>query len=339
MKFTMNDIAKATGVSQPTISRILNGNTNVSTEKKIKVLDYIEKVGYRPNLVAKSLKNNNSYLIGLCVPDLLNPYFIELINSLEEITKKNNYSLLIHSSNRNPIIEWECISDFIDRQVDGIAFIPCSNLNLTKLIETNVPSVVLTQIKENIDSVGVNHFHGGLLAARHLLNLGHQRIGFIGGLASEDEKFMGFQNELNNNGIDFRMDDFLHISDYSSTARGFEKIIKHYFKEKASDLPTAYFAGNDLIAFEIIKALDDLNIKVPEDISVLGFDDTIIAKALKITSIKQPLEDMAKIGFELLLNKIKTKNEKTDKIDKIILDPFLFKRKSTKMNIEEPSGR
>lgn len=331
MKITMNDIAKATGVSQPTISRILNGNANVSNDKKIKVLDYIEKVGYRPNLVAKSLKNNNSHLIGLCVPDLLNPYFIELINSLEEIAKKNKYSLLIHSSNRNPIIEWECISDFIDRKVDGIAFIPCSNLNLTKLLKTNLPLVILTQIKENIDSVGVNHFSGGALAAKHLLNLGHQRIGFIGGLASEDEKFMGFQNELNVNGIDLKIDDFLHISDYTSTSIGLKTIIKHYFKERFRDLPTAYFAGNDLIAFEIIKALDDLNINVPDDISVLGFDDTIIAKALKITSIKQPLEDMAKIGFEFLLNKIKSKNERGE-IEKIVLDPFLFKRKSTKLH-------
>lgn len=90
MKLTMKDIAKATGVSQPTISRILNGNPNVNTENKVKVLEYIEKVGYRPNLVAKSLKNNSSYLIGLCVPDLSNPYFIKIIETLENIGRKNN---------------------------------------------------------------------------------------------------------------------------------------------------------------------------------------------------------------------------------------------------------
>lgn len=331
MKLTMNDIAKATGVSQPTISRILNGNSNVSLEKKIKVLEYIEKVGYRPNLVAKSLKNNNSYLIGLCVPDLLNPYFIELINSLEETCKKNGYSLLIHSSNKNPVTEWECISDFIDRQVEGIALVPCSNLNLSKLIQSTTPSVVLTQTKNNIDSVGVNHFSGGALVAKHLLNLGHSKIGFIGGNANEDEKFIGFKNELIAHGIDFDSNNFLHISDYSSTAKGLEKTIRNFVKESLNDLPTAYFGGNDLIAYEIIKALDEFGVKVPENVSVVGFDDTIIAKALKITSIKQPLDDMAKIGFEFLMNKIKNKDEKNS-IESIVLEPILFKRNSTKLN-------
>ena len=330
MKLTMNDIAKATGVSQPTISRILNGSSNVSIEKKIRVLEYIEKVGYRPNLVAKSLKNNNSYLIGLCVPDLLNPYFIELINTLEETCRKNGYSLIIHSSHRNPVLEWECIADFMDRQVEGIALVPCSNLNLNKLIETKVPSVVLTQNKDTIDSVGVNHFSGGALAARHLLNLGHQKIGFVGGLPNEDEKFMGFRNELISHGVEINYEDFLHISDYSSTAKGFEKIIKNFIKEKQNNLPTAFFGGNDLIAYEIIKALDDFDIKVPEKVSVVGFDDTIIAKALKITSIKQPLEDMAKIGFEFLMNKIKN-SDQNHSIEKIILDPILFKRSSSKI--------
>lgn len=333
MKLTMNDIAKATGVSQPTISRILNGNSNVSIEKKIRVLEYIEKVGYRPNLVAKSLKNNNSYLIGLCVPDLLNPYFIELINTLEETCRKNGYSLIIHSSNRNPVLEWECISDFMDRQVEGIALVPCSNLNLNKLIETKIPSVVLTQIKDVIDSVGVNHFSGGALAARHLLNLGHQRIGFVGGSADGDEKFIGFRNELVTQGVEINSNDFLHISDYSSVGKEFEKIIKNFIKDRLDDLPTAFFGGNDLIAYEIIKALDDFDLKVPDNISVVGFDDTIIAKALKITSIKQPLEDMAKIGFEFLMNKIKNK-EQINSAEKIILDPFLFKRSSSKLKSE-----
>lgn len=331
MKLTMNDIAKATGVSQPTISRILNGNTNVNTEKKIKVLEYIEKVGYRPNLVAKSLKNNSSYLIGLCVPDLANPYFIEIIETLENIARKNNYSLIIHNSQKNPILEWECIMDFVDRQVDGIAFVPCSNLNLNKAIDTKIPLVVLTQIRKEIDSVGVNHIFGGMIAARHLLSLGHQNIGFIGGSTKEDDKFIGFQKELIDSGIEFSMDNYLHISEYTNSTKEKDKVIFTFLKERIKNLPTAIFAGNDVIAYETIKILDDLGLKVPEDISVIGFDDTLIAKALKITSIKQPIEDISSIAFEMLMNKIKNKDKNEEKeIEQIELNPLLFKRKTTK---------
>lgn len=328
MKLTMNDIAKATGVSQPTISRILNGNINVNPEKKIKVLEYIEKVGYRPNLVAKSLKNNSSYLIGICVPDLSNPYFIEVIETLENIGRKNNYSLIIHNSQKNPVLEWECIMDFVDRQVDGIAFVPCSNLNLNKAIDTKIPLVVLTQIRKEIDSVGVNHISGGIIAAKHLLSLGHQNIGFIGGNIKEDEKFIGFQKELQNSGIEFSMDNYLHISEFSNSTKEKDKVIYNFLKERVKNLPTAIFAGNDVIAYETIKILDDLGLKVPEDVSVIGFDDTIIAKALKITSIKQPTEDISSIAFEILMNKIKNKEEKME-VEQIELSPLLFKRKTT----------
>lgn len=327
MKFTMNDIAKATGVSQPTISRILNGSSNVNSEKKIKVLEYIEKVGYRPNLVAKSLKNNNSYLIGLCVPELTNPYYIEVIETLEKIGRKNNYSLIIHNSQKNPVLEWECIMDFIDRQVDGIALIPCSNFNLDKVINTKIPSVVLTQIRKGIDSVGVNHLSGGMLAAKHLLNLGHHNVGFVGGNIKEDDKFIGFQRELASNGVEFSMDNYLCISDYSNTAKEIEKVISDFFKKNINNLPTAFFAGNDIVAYEIIKILDDFGLNVPNDISVIGFDDTIVAKALKITSIKQPIDDISSIGFEMLMNKIKDRTKESEQIE---LEPLLFKRKTTK---------
>ena len=102
-----------------------------------------------------------------------------------------------------------------------------------------------------------------------------------------------------------------------------------FLKEKINNLPTAIFAGNDVIAYETIKILDDLGLKVPEDISVIGFDDTLIAKALKITSIKQPIEDISNIAFEMLMNKIKNK-EQNKEIEQIALNPILFKRKTTK---------
>lgn len=329
MKLTMKDIAKATGVSQPTISRILNGNPNVNSENKIKVLEYIEKVGYRPNLVAKSLKNNSSYLIGLCVPDLSNPYFIEIIETLENIGRKNNYTIIIHNSQKNPVLEWDCIMDFIDRQVDGIVLVPYSNFNLDKLINTKTPTVVLTQIRKKFDSVAVNHRAGGMLAAKHLLGLGHQHIGFIGGSVKEDDKFVGFERELAFNGVDFSMDNFISISDYSNTYKEMDKAITDYIKKNISNLPTAFFTGNDIVAYELIKILDDFGLNVPNDVSIVGFDDTIIAKALKITSIKQPIEDISSIAFELLMKKIKDK-ESSGEVEHIELNPILFRRRTTK---------
>lgn len=330
MNITMHDIARATGVSQSTVSRILNDNPNVKPEKKKKVLDYIEKVGYRPNLLAKSLKNNNSYLIGVCVPDLLNPYFYEIIETLETLGRKNKYSIIIHNSKNNPILEWEGIMDFVDRQVDGIILVPRSNLNTDKLKELKIPSVIVTQIKKGIDSVSVCHKSGGKLAAKHLLNLGHQKVGFIGGSLETDEKFMGFYKEIEDSGMEFSMNNYLNIPDYSYSKKEIESIVYKYIKTHKENLPTAFFAGNDIIAFETMKVLDDFGIKVPEDISIIGFDDTVIAKALKISSIKQPIEDISKISFEILLNKIK--NDKTESdVNQIQLEPILFQRKTTKI--------
>lgn len=330
MKLTMNDIAKATGVSQPTISRILNGSSNVKAEKKIKVLEYIEKVGYRPNLVAKSLKNNSSYLIGLCISDMSNPYFIEIFENLEKIARKNNYSLIVHNSQKNPVLELENIMDFVDRQVDGIVFVPCSNFNLDKVVNTKIPLVILTQIKKGIDSVAVSHISGGVQAAKHLIGLGHRNIGYIGGDITVDDKFIGFNMELERNGIEFSMNNYIHISDYLYTVKERDKVIQEFFeKHKKGNLPTAFFVGNDVIAYETMKILEELKLKVPEDISIVGFDDTLIASVLKITSIKQPIEDISNIAFEILLKKIK-KNSEYDDIEQIELDPILLKRKTTK---------
>lgn len=328
----MHDIAKATGVSQSTVSRILNGNPNVKPEKKKKVLDYVEKVGYRPNLLAKSLKNNNSYLIGVCVPDLSNPYFSELLETLEEIGRKGNYSIVIHNSKKNPITEWECLMDFVDRQVDGIVLVPCSSYNINKLSEVKVPTVVATQIREGIDSIAVSHTAGGNLAAKHLIELGHRNLGYIGGTLEEDKKFIGYYNEIEKQGLEFSMDNYLNISDYSNTTKEIHDAIRKYIKTQKSNLPTAFFTGNDIIAFETIKILDDFGIKVPEDISIIGFDDTIIAKALKISSIKQPIKDISKLSFEILMDKIKNKkgSDKKSEINHIKLNPLLFSRRSTR---------
>ncbi|MBN1468784.1 MAG: LacI family DNA-binding transcriptional regulator [Fusobacteriaceae bacterium] len=330
MKLTMNDIAKATGVSQPTISRILNGSPNVKAEKKIKVLEYIEKVGYRPNLIAKSLKNNSSYLIGLCISDLSNPYFIEIFENLEKVARKNNYSLIVHNSKKNPILEWENIMDFVDRQVDGIVLVPCSNFNLDKVVNTKIPLVILTQIKKGIDSVGVSHISGGIQAAKHLINLGHRNIGYIGGDIEADDKFIGFNMELEKNGIEFNMNNYLCISDYLYTIKERDKVIHDFFEKNIKGkLPSAFFVGNDVIAYETIKILEDFDLKVPEDISIVGFDDTLIAGVLKITSIKQPIEDLTNIAFEILMKKIKTEIL-VEEVEHIELDPILLKRKTTK---------
>lgn len=329
MKLTMSDIAKATGVSQPTVSRILNGNVNVSSEKTKKVLEYIEKVGYRPNMIAKSLTNNSSYLIGFCVPYLSNPYFYDVVETIEKNGRKNNYSIILHNSQNNPLIEKESISDFIERRVDGIIFIPSSDLNLDFLEKTKIPTVILTQSNKKFDSVAVNHRAGGTIVAKHLLNLGHQKIGYIGGEIDDDDKFIGFRNELINNGIDFDFNHYLSISDFSNPNYIIADEISTFLEKIKDNLPSAFFANNDTLAYEVIKALDKLKIKVPEDISVVGFDDTLVSKILKITSVRQPIEDISNLAFELLMEKIKNPSSINKKTRHIELEPYLFKRDSS----------
>lgn len=325
-KMTMKEIAKKAKVSQPTVSRVLNGHKGVSEEIVNSVMKVIEEVGYVPNKAAQTLKRSSTNIIGMCTREINNPYFVEIIDSLELEARKNGYNILFHNSKYNPVTEWENIQNFVSRQVDGIIIVPSSDFNLERISKLDIPTVVLTNNKNMLDSVGINHLQAGKLAGESFIHSGHKTFGYIGSIP-DDEKFYGFESVLQENGFTFDPENFL-LLESSNNNFMIRRYIEKYLDEWEKLEFTCLFAENDIMALEFMRAAQQRQIRVPEDVSIIGFDDTYLAKIMEISSIHQPIGEMVKTSFEILLNRIN--QEVPSSLVNIMMEPTLIERKSSK---------
>lgn len=322
---TMKDIAKLANVSQATVSRVINGNPNVNKEVSKRVLSIIEEVGFKPNKTAQTLKNNSSYLAGVSVVNISNPYFMELIEALEYEGRKHGYNVIIHNSKHNVLTEWDNIQNFIARQVDGILLVPTTSHNLPGLKNLGIPTVVITQIKDEFDSVAVSHKQGVNLVVEHLISQGHHKLCYIG--PKHDERLEFFREALFNNGLNLQEENIIHLGSDSNSQYSIRKDILSYLDTHKKLGFTAAFGFNDVGAFEFMRLLNERQIKVPKDIAVVGFDDTILSKSFSISSVHQPIGDMMQMAFNILLKRIKGELEETP--IKIELEPSLIIRSSS----------
>lgn len=325
-KMTMKEIAKKAKVSQPTVSRVLNGHKGVSEEIVNSVMKVIEEVGYVPNKAAQTLKRSSTNIIGMCTREINNPYFVEIIDSLELEARKNGYNILFHNSKYNPVTEWENIQNFVSRQVDGIIIVPSSDFNLERISKLDIPTVVLTNNKNMLDSVGINHLQAGKLAGESFIHSGHKTFGYIGSIP-DDEKFYGFESVLQENGFTFDPENFLLVESSNNNFM-IRRYIEKYLDESEKLEFTCLFAENDIMALEFMRAAQQRQIRVPEDVSIIGFDDTYLSKIMEISSIHQPIGEMVKTSFEILLNRIN--QEVPSSLVNIMMEPTLIERKSSK---------
>ncbi|MCP8970674.1 LacI family DNA-binding transcriptional regulator [Ectobacillus ponti] len=325
-KLTMKDIARLANVSQPTVSRVINGNKAVNEDIAKKVMKVIEEVGYIPNKAAQTLKKSSSHIIGVCVTEVYNPYFVELIETLEAECRKIGYNILLHNSKHNPITEWESIQNFLARQVDGLILVPASDYNMQRISELSTPSVIITQNKPQLDSIGLNHLQAGKIVVESFIRAGHKKFGFIG--TEIDEKFLGFDGSLRENGFTFDKRNYVRLEVTSIDNFLMRRDIEKYFTEVGRPDFTCAFAANDIMALEFMKAAQERNIRIPEDISLVGFDDTYLAKIMGISSIHQPIEEMVKMTIEILQNRIEHEVSSTPVT--IQLEPMLIERNSSR---------
>jgi LacI family transcriptional regulator len=327
MKITMKEIAKLANVSQSTVSRVINGNKGVNEDAAQRVLEVIEKVGFIPNKAAQTLKRSRSHIIGVLLTETYNPYFVELIDKLESEARKRGYNILLHVSNRNPILEWESVQNFMARQVDGMIIIPAGEYNIERISKLPIPSVVMTQLWKPIDSVGLDHMLAGKMVAEKFVLSGHKTFGFIG--TTPDDKFLGYKSGLFENGVEFIEGNYIRLQESSTNNFLIRSDIDAFLDQSGGSVDfTCCFAANDIMALEFIRAVENRGIKVPEDISIIGFDDTYLAKIMGISSIHQPIEKMVNTTFEILLDRLE--NEVTSEPVQIKLDPSLIERNSSK---------
>ena len=311
---TIFDVAQASGVSYSTVSRVLNGFAFVKESTRLKVLEAADKLGYVANLQARSLAGGKSRVVGLLVPQFDNGYISEICRGIDQALEKAGYDLMIYTTHRQKDKEAKYVKAITNSLTDGLLLLVPRLYSdyLTILRKRNFPYVLIDQSDGSGESsfVDSTNWQGAYDATKYLLELGHRRIGFISGLreiSSAKDRLEGFKAAIN---------EYHYPLDSRFITEGFfdsESAVKatHYLLA-LEPRPTAIFASNDLSAFGAMEAIRQRNLRIPEDVSVIGFDDIPQASVTypKLTTVRQPLDQMGSVAVKLLLEKIELAHNK-----------------------------
>ncbi|CAG7839148.1 LacI family transcriptional regulator [Clostridium botulinum C] len=334
MATSIKDVAREANVSIATVSRVLNNVDVVNEDTKKKVLEAIKKLDYRPNIVARSLKTQKTRTIGIIIPDISNPIYPEVVRGAEDVSNIYNYNIMLCNTDLEPDKELEYLRVLGEKMVDGVIYISNSleERTIKTIKDTNMPLVLIeTNGRETeFPSVIIDNKSAAIDAVNYLLKKGNKRIAYIG--ISDDVinasaiRHEGYIEGLSQNNIPYDKD-ITFFCKYSLKAEdGYEAM--NNILEKTTDID-AVFCVNDEIAMGAINALRDKGIKVPEDVDVMGFNDTHGAEFFypRLTTIAQPLYDMGSVATRMLIKKIN--NEPLDK-ELFVLPYELIERDSCK---------
>lgn len=308
---TQNDVASRAGVSQATVSLVLNNSerTAIPEGTRKRVIQAIDELGYRPNILASSLRLGKTQTLGVILPDSANPFFAEVSRAIEAAAFKHQYNLILCNTEENTQKELRYVDVLCNRQVDGIIFVAVGEQtdSLLHVIQKNIPVVVIDRDLPGIevDAVLTDNFQGGYLATQHLIQLGHRKIGCIFGPSSvnpSSKRGEGFLKALTNYGIP--PDDELMLRGDFHPHSGMEA---SRLMLSLANPPTAIFACNDLMAMGALRAITEAGLRTPDDISLVGFDDIELASYTNppLTTITQPIQKAGEIAVEFLLERIR----------------------------------
>ena len=323
---TMKDIAEKVGVSQSTVSRVINGSSSVSPEIKMKVMECVRILDYHPNVIAQSLVGNKTLLIGVIITDISNPFFSDIIKAVEAEASKYGYSIILCNTDWNSEKEKKYISILKSYKVDGILIVP-SNVRdkyFISLKNSEIPIVVITQDVPEFSCISISHFISGVEVAKHLINMGYSKFVFAG--VEHDEKAKGFKEEIKNAGFNINTDLFFTNDEkYDSPNANLKEFISNNYNSEKIGI----FAMNDIEALKVLHLLKEMKVKVPENVGLVGFDNTFISKETSptITSVAQPIEEIGRQAIEILVDKICKENNVDQK--HIVLEPRIVVRESS----------
>jgi len=331
-KSNIKDIAKSTNLSITTVSRVMNGKAKqyrISEKSQKKILEVAEALNYIPNQIAVNLQSGKTRTIALIVPSLMNPYFSQIAGMINMKLQRMGYATLVGDCNENPEIEEEELKLMSSRNVEGIIIAPCGNSSdqLMHFQNLKIPVVCLDRYIEGLDIpfVSTDNYQGAYQATKHFIKNGHTNIACIQGIESSMPnklRIKGFKAALEEAGIKINS-----ISGYDfSVQNGYtETLLLLQNKPK----PTAIFAMSNTIALGCMKALKEYNFRIPEDISLIAFDDHPYVDYLStpLTCVAQPVNDICKIAVRLLFSLI---NNEEIKADQVFLQPTLKLRESVK---------
>ncbi|HET9224958.1 MAG TPA: LacI family DNA-binding transcriptional regulator [Roseiflexaceae bacterium] len=318
MSVTLDDISKATGFSIPTVSRVLsNSRYPVSAATRQRILEVAQSLGYRPNLAARGLRTDRTNTVGILVDDIMSPFVPSIVRGIQDALVEQGFSCMIMNSDWNPDLERAAIEGLLSRPVDGIIFVEYFHRAAHEaLAQTQKPHLFVHRLFGGAvkNSIVPDDHHGAALAMRHLIDLGHRRIGYINGPESwhnSRDRLAGYRDELARHGLDvdpalIQPGDWEFESGYDAATNLLA----------LADPPTAIFAANDLMALGAIYGLQDAGLAVPADVAVVGYDNRDFTQIFrpKITTVSLPVYEMGRTAAERLLTQITTERRGFEEI-------------------------
>lgn len=308
---SMNEVAKKAGVSIATVSRVLNNSESVNEETRAKILKAIKDLKYQPSRVAKRLRSKSGAgnLLGVLIPDIQNPFYVDVLRGIEDVAYQNNYVIIMCNFSQDEKKEAMYLDILESEAIDGLIAAPAheDDPRIKKILRNGLPVVCVDRGLKgvDVDVVWVNNEEGSYQAVSFLAQKGYKRIAHIGGLTtipSSRLRDAGYRKALTEHGLP--VDENLIVHGDSSYASGIQ------FTTQLLDLPAppdAIFTGNNLITLGALEVINSRKLRIPQDIAILGFDDMNWSNALNppLTAVRQPAYEIGKRAGELLIQRIK----------------------------------
>lgn len=327
---TIRDVAKKAKVGVGTVSRVLNNSPAVSEETRKRVIEAIEELDFSPNPIAQQLSSGRTHAIAVTLPFLTYPSFVERLRGVQNALAQSKYQLVLYSA-ETPDHRDRQFED-LSRQTrsDGILIIsiPLSETHARRFIKSGIPTVLVDIYHPEMNRVYVDDVYGGYLATKHLINLGHKKIGFISDIIQNDLNFVAMKNRLQG----YKK----ALQEAGITINPRYQLEDHHGRPEASkmaealldsdDPPTAIFAASDTQAIGVLDTARNRNISVPEQLSVIGYDNIRDSEYLNLTTIAQPLFESGFEGARLLLSILK---ESSDEVKELKMSLELIERATT----------
>ncbi|MBM7556290.1 LacI family DNA-binding transcriptional regulator [Halanaerobacter jeridensis] len=330
-EITIRDVATEAGVSEATVSRVINNSARVTYQTKEKVTQAIDELNYSPNANARHLRRSETKLIGLVIPDIWNPFFGGIVRGVEDLARNNDYNVVLLNTSGLLARERKCINVLKDRRVDGLIYMgkTYDQQRIDLLSNCDFPIVIISREENEIDypTVNIDNYQAAYDMTNYLIEEGYQKIAFIGG--PEEDKTAGLKREkgyrqaLADNELQFDFDlmvkgDFTLQSGY----QGIAEILKQNI------VPDAVFAANDEMAVGAMKYIREQGYSIPEDIAVAGFDNISLVDYVepRLTTVVQPVYELGQTGIKTLLKLIKGEELEDNNI---VLDYDIEVREST----------
>ena len=328
---TIHDVAKRAGVGSITVSRVINNSGYISSETRERIQKAIDELGYVPNTLARSLRSRRTNTVALMVTDITNPFFTTLARGVEDAANEAGYTVIFCNTDESAAKEEKYLNVLLQKQVDGLLLVPTQRSvnSIHQILKHGTPVVVLDRrIPEvDVDSVRCDSLDGAYKLTKYLVSLGHRQIAIMSGavgVSTADDRVAGYRKALEEDGI--------AISDRYILRGEFTPDSGYSMTEQAINLPlrpTALIAANNFITIGAMKALQEAEMEVPEDMALAGFDDLppAIVTFPFFTVVSQPAYEMGTQAMQLLLKRLSAKEVVA--FQEVILPTQLIVRRSS----------